>query len=429
MEWQLDCFDILKRPIVCEIPALIRHEEMIKAGQTTVATSAESLPLRTKSFMPKLKAILYEDGQIVEYLQDVQICAVEPRKSIEDLEDFNPEFLDIFMEEHALSHNPKFFYQTHGQGLWTCAFCGTINAQDVSECRQCGTGVAHQSVCSVAAISSSFAKWKKHHEEALRQQSELAQERRRKEEQEELERLATLEIEYGKKRQQSLQRALEEQQHKKSLKRKRKIWLIGIVCLIAIGIALWFLVFQDMLAYYQADKSMRSGAYYDAQGEFSALEDYRDARQRSVDAYAMAIGQLRLQDQLEGLMWVEAQGNTKAKEYVYTIAQELEAEGIYLAASQGFSSLGAYRDSEDKFLGVYRKYVQQQPSMEFRLEGYQWLLEQRYPQDALYAIALTFFEKDDADAAYPIFKALGNHKDARSYMFKLAKTLQLQSEL
>lgn len=51
--------------------------------------------------------------------------------------------------------------------------------------------------------------------------------------------------------------------------------------------------------------------------------------------------------------------------------------------------------------------------METRLKGYQWLLEQGYSQDVLYTIALEFVGNGEVKAAYPIFKALGDYKDAR----------------
>lgn len=109
--------------------------------------------------------------------------------------------------------------------------------------------------------------------------------------------------------------------------------MTGFVCLLCIGITLWFLVFQDMASYRKADKLMGPGAYYEVQVGFSALEGYKDARQRSVEAYTHAIAQLRLQDQIQGWMWLVSQGYPAVKSSMYCNADKLEAGGSYQEAS------------------------------------------------------------------------------------------------
>lgn len=219
------------------------------------------------------------------------------------------------------------------------------------------------------------------------------------------------------------------QEEANALQRAKNIWMTGFVCLLCIGITLWFLVFQDMAAYRKADKLMESGAYYEAQVAFSALDGYKDAMQRSVEAYAHAIAQLRLRDQIQGWMWLASQGYPAADSSIYSIADKLEAEGSYQEAFQGFLALDTYKDSEDRFLSSYRKFVQQQPEMDFRLEGYQWLLEQRYSQETLYTIVVGLLETNGTNSAYPMFKVLGEYKDASSMVDRLASVLHKKKEL
>lgn len=93
--------DILKKPIASEYPVYVRHEAVLGAGKTTVASTERDLPSRTKSFIPKLVVVLFEDSQIVEFDTAMQTRAVGQRNPIEGLVGFDPEFLLSYQEEHS----------------------------------------------------------------------------------------------------------------------------------------------------------------------------------------------------------------------------------------------------------------------------------------------------------------------------------------
>ena len=186
-----------------------------------------------------------------------------------------------------------------------------------------------------------------------------------------------------------------------------------IIFLLVIAIILWaFLVGRNIGAYGRANSFLESGDFYEAYEEFAALEGYKDARERSLEAYTKYILQMGLADQVEGWKWLASQGIAEAPEAVYSLSGKLEAEGSFLQAFQGFRFLGEYKDSDARFLDAYRKFVQQEPSLDFRLEGYQWLLDQGYSQEAFYDYAVAFLKDGDLNGAYPLFKVLGNFKDA-----------------
>ncbi len=416
MEWELECFDILRRPILCESPMFVRHEVKLEAGQSTIATTDGILPSRTKSFIPKLSVVLYQDAQIVEFAKDAKTYAVDPRKVIEEFEGFEAEFLVSFQNDYGLPKSPKYIHETNDQGVWTCAFCGTRNEVASYECRLCGTSISHQKPCTHASVESGLSVWVQQQEEISRQEAQLFEIQRQKAEQEAEDR----KLRQEQARQEALAQRIRDEKEQKVRQRKKNIWMNSIVGLVVVGILLWvFLVGRDMSAYNFASYLLESGAYYEAQERFAALEDYKDARQRSIDAYAkykqeyaQSIHTLSLQDQQIGWKWLASQEYPDAKGSVYSTSDQLEAKGEYLQAFEGFKFLGDYKDAYTRFLEAYRKFVQQQPSLDFRLEGYQWLLDQGYSQEALYDYAVSFAKNNNLNAAYPLFKALGNYKDA-----------------
>lgn len=142
-EWLLECLDILKRPIASEYPVYVRHEAVLAAGKTTVASTEGDLPSRAKSFISKLIVVLFEDSQIVEFDTAMQTRAVGPRNPIEGLGGFDPEFLVSYQEEHSFVEGSMCFYEVHAQEICTCAFCCTSNRSDSIACRLCGESLTH----------------------------------------------------------------------------------------------------------------------------------------------------------------------------------------------------------------------------------------------------------------------------------------------
>lgn len=409
MEWELELFDILKRPIVGETQVLVRHEETLEAGQSAVATTDKVLPSRTKSFIPKLTAVLYEDGQILQYDKDAQAYAVEPRKEVEELEGFEAGFPGFFQQKHGLPGVPKYIHETDVQGIWTCAFCGSRNGVQNSICRLCGIPLAHQELCTGSVMGEELVEWAQQREASRLQEAEQCRLLREKAEQEARE----LRKEQEKARQVALAQKQQIRQEQEAKAHKKDIWLTVIIFLLVIAIILWaFLVGRNIGAYGRANSFLESGDFYEAYEEFAALEGYKDARERSLEAYTKYILQMGLADQVEGWKWLASQGIAEAPEAVYSLSGKLEAEGSFLQAFQGFRSLGEYKDSDARFLDAYRKFVQQEPSLDFRLEGYQWLLDQGYSQEAFYDYAVAFLKDGDPNGAYPLFKVLGNFKDA-----------------
>jgi len=147
MEWELECFDILKRPIVCKSPVLVQHEKILKTGQTTVAITEKNLPSKTRSFKPWLVAVLYENEQIAKFTKDIKISSVSPRKEIKELEIPEDDIIVFFQEEHSLPIKQQYIYDTNIEGIWTCAFCGSRNKEDFLKCRCCGIDLEIQKMC------------------------------------------------------------------------------------------------------------------------------------------------------------------------------------------------------------------------------------------------------------------------------------------
>ncbi|MDY0290598.1 MAG: hypothetical protein RBR15_17380 [Sphaerochaeta sp.] len=424
MEWELELFDILKRPIVNETQVLVRHEQILEAGQSAVATTDKVLPSRTKSFIPRLAVVLYEDGQILQYDKDAQVYAVDPRKEVEGFEGFEAGFPEFFQKKYSLPSMPKYMYGTDVQGIWTCAFCGSRNKGQGATCRRCGTACEHQQLCTGSVMGEELVVWAQQQEESRLQEAEHFRVLREKAEQDARE----LQKEQERARQVALAQKLRIKQVQEAKARKKNIWMTVIVLLLVVAIIVWaLLVGRNIGAYGRANSFLESGAYYEAYEEFAALEGYKDARERSLEAYTKYIPLMGLADQVEGWKWLASQGVAEAYEELYSISGKLETEGSFLQAFQGFRSLGEYKDSDARFLDAYRKFVHQQPSLEFRLEGYQWLVGHGYSQELLYDLA--FSQRNDASAAYPIFMALGDYKDALGFCDELEVELGLGNPL
>lgn len=143
MVWQLDCIDLLDKPISGFVPVTIRHEELVKRGELVSLKSDIPLPKGTKRFIPHLKTVLFQDGNVIEYPDNLKKVLIEKQKEIPS-EYF--ELLKIYSSDNHFSILPKYFYDKHESGIWSCAFCGTRNLENVIKCRYCDIGLEGQNL-------------------------------------------------------------------------------------------------------------------------------------------------------------------------------------------------------------------------------------------------------------------------------------------
>lgn len=185
----------------------------------------------------------------------------------------------------------------------------------------------------------------------------IEQERLRREETErirreekERERLRTEEVEKIRRE----EKAKLQREQEKVLRRKGKKWLIGFIGVLLVGVSLWFLAFQDMVAYQQANTLMESGSYFEAYEEFSALDGYRDAKEKSWEAYRLYNQQQPgMGNRLEGFQWLLEQGYSK--DTLYNLAMGFVENDDFNAAYPIFKVLVDDKDVQQKTLDSYAK--------------------------------------------------------------------------
>jgi hypothetical protein len=160
-EWELICKDILDRSLDTVV---VKSDSKI-APQESTGIDSISLPEHTRYFIPKLLAVVYDTKEIVKMTERVLINEVTDRNLINRLQSFDEELLKNYQKDKNLPDIPKFVYERYTNGIWTCAFCGTRNASEHSECHICEIGTDLSSVpgriVTFSAKSGILGHWKR----------------------------------------------------------------------------------------------------------------------------------------------------------------------------------------------------------------------------------------------------------------------------
>jgi uncharacterized repeat protein (TIGR02543 family) len=151
---------------------------------------------------------------------------------IEGIDGYHKDAIINYQKTHGLSKPPQYLFEKTGEGIWTCAFCGTRNQKNAAECRLCSVGISQQKLCSKEAIEQVFSDWKLHLEqkaEERRIQLELEEKNRQEEEQ--------------RRKEEKERKALERQElaeikRKKTRARFKKLAKVFFVLVVVSGVGL-----------------------------------------------------------------------------------------------------------------------------------------------------------------------------------------------
>lgn len=228
-QWQVKCFDILKKPILTEIPITIRHEYKLGPNEAATVKSSGYLPSGTRSFIPYLQAVLFADQTVEEFPENQDVIFLSPKMRIPDLSRVNKSAIRFHLDNVGIRNLPMYLHDRSHEGIWTCAFCGTRNMVDSTECTACHSLLSQSEHCTREKLEQADVEYGIH-------QSLLAEERRKKEEEEakakaEREEKARIERE-EKERIERLER--EEQERIARIKQKKRDNRLSIVILIFI---------------------------------------------------------------------------------------------------------------------------------------------------------------------------------------------------
>ena len=210
--------------------------------------------------------------------------------------------------------------------LWRC-FCGTINHKGESVCYKCG-----------CAPSFDFNVMVERRNQRVMEEYEKAQQREKD--------LAV---------------------KKKKSRKLAAIILSTVMTIIGVALLLTFVIFPNS-RYKNANNLLRNGKYDEAAEAFRALGDYKDSKDKAIEAenekkYSEAM------DSLAGGDFKNAESvfldlndykdsKKKAKEAKYKWAEERLENGYYDIAEKAFTELKSYDDSETRVKEVkYRKAV------------------------------------------------------------------------
>jgi|GEM_PF-3390432 len=442
-QWQLRCFDILKKPILTEIPVSIRHELKFGPTETVTVRSSDNLPSGTRSFTPYLKAVLYADQTVEEFPDDESLISLRPKTKIAEVAGFSESALLYYQQKKDLSSIPRFLYEENGEGVWTCSFCGTRNKKGAAECRLCSTGLAQQEICSKENIVQSFvdhSMYLEHLEEEKRKQQE--EEERKRLDEEERKRIEEEELKAQEEKKAQEEREIEELEEKKRTARNKKIGLIAIIMLVlgGIGYTVWTTVLEDIYLYGKAKNLVASGNYYQGYTIYAGLGGYKDSKDQSLEAlrtilesdnssgigllvtpkpvntiskitklteqritgyqwllrsgypqvkvfesFAMVLARTPSEeDRTAGWRWLDSQGYVEAKPSLYKIARGMVEAGRYYAGYELYGSLGSFADSKDRSFEAYRGFLELDSSAQLRIDGYQWLLDNGYAEEKVF---------------------------------------------
>jgi uncharacterized repeat protein (TIGR02543 family) len=389
-QWQVKCFDILKKPILTEIPITIRHEYKLGPNEAATVKSSGYLPSGTRSFIPYLQAVLFADQTVEEFPENQDVIFLSPKMRIPDLSRVNKSAIRFHLDNVGIRNLPMYLHDRSHEGIWTCAFCGTRNMVDSTECTACHSLLSQSEHCTREKLEQADVEYGIH-------QSLLAEERRKKEEEEakakaEREEKARIERE-EKERIERLER--EEQERIARIKQKKRDNRLSIVILIFIILGvlsalLWNYKLKPMNEYRVAQEYYKAGAYSKAHQAFEQLGDYKDAKQQSLDAYAEYLetesaegfrvegydwlldnsypkevvfesfpkvfdATIDLEARLKGWIWLESKGYENAKERMYTLASDMVSNGRFLDAHGIYSLLGEFEDAQKNALALLRK--------------------------------------------------------------------------
>ena len=420
MEWQLACFDILNKPILTDSPVKIRHEEHFSPKQTVTVSTTGSIPFGTRSFTPYLKAVLYGDQEIEEFSDGIETTNVGPKTEIRQNNDYDGQGLSSYQQNHGLKEMPVYYYEKNDEGIWTCAFCGTRNKKDAAKCRLCSMEISQQELCSRKAIEQVFGDWKQY----LEQKSEERRLQREEEEKIRLEETQKRKAEEELKAQEERKLAEKKRNRTKACLKKLAIIILALVVVSGIGLVMWNTVFENMYLYGEAKDYAEDDDYKLAIQNYWLLWSYRDSKDQLFDSYQklfeseqsvkvqedvyqrlldrrydkekifIAFAQslptlVSEEEQIEGWRWLETKGYSGAKEGLYKIAQNMVMGGRYYKGYELYASLGGYEDAQGRSLEGYIQYLEAESfdtnlSNISLIEGYQWLLDNGYPQGKIY---------------------------------------------
>ncbi|NCB72109.1 MAG: hypothetical protein EOM45_10105, partial [Clostridia bacterium] len=403
MEWHIRCYDMLKKLIPLEQPVIIRSERSLKVRGNAIIEQAGSLPPDTRYFLPYLRAVVFEDDEIVEYPEGLMESDASTKNEIEQIEDVEYKCITAFIQRNNPQNEPRFLFVSHPTGVWTCAYCGTRNKAGEETCRCCAATVEGQSEYSKAALETFSLIWKDEQEQKAKQKK--AEYERQEQERRDAHEQFLLEKE--KKIQEEKNRRAE---RKKAILKYGLLGLLILIVVIGLGFSLWKGVFEKRYLYNQASNSYENSQFYESYKMFSLLEEFKDSKQQSFRSYrgylesnsdinTMLAGYQWLldngdsaanvyasfetalsaisneEDLLDGWSWLISVGYPEAKEKLYSIANQAIKTKGYLTAFKIFSSLTDYKDAPLKSKEAYRFYLASVNDIDLQIKGYGWLLD------------------------------------------------------
>jgi uncharacterized repeat protein (TIGR02543 family) len=403
MEWHIHCFDMLRKVISVDQPVIIRSEMPIKVKSNAIIEQTGSLPQDTKYFLPYLRAVVFEDDEIIEYPEGLIESDASAKNEIEQVEDVDYYCITAFRQRNNPQKEPRFLFISHPTGVWTCVYCGTRNKKDDGACRCCSASIDGQEEYSKAELDSYSLTWEieKRQKEEQRKAEYERQEQERREAEEQLRLRNKLQLQEEKDRQ--------AERNKKILKFSL-FGLISLILLAGLSFVLWKGVLENQYLYKQASITYKDQQFYESYKKFSALGNFKDSKQQSFSSYrkylesisnigTMIAGYQWLlengdssanvydsfeatlskvtskEDLLLGWSWLISVGYPEAKEKLYFISNEAIKEKDYLYAFELFSSLTDYKDAPSKSMEAYRYYLASVNDIDLQIKGYEWLLD------------------------------------------------------
>ncbi len=197
----------------------------------------------------------------------------------------------------------------------------------------------------------------------------------------------------------------------------------------------WFRDTKTLRAYIAADEKLQQGDYDAARKGFSALGDFRDARDRLTDVDYRQGGALLKSgalDEAEKLLGELAQRDYKdsaelLREARYEQAKKALEAGDLDGASAKLTALSGYKDA-DTLLGDIRyrqakslleakNYDQAQPLVD-ALVAAGYTGSQELAKELSYQKAVVLYNSGLFAEALPLFKALGGYQDAEQFILE-----------
>jgi len=135
-EWELKGFDVLHRPICPGNPLLVKVHATIEQNES-VSSGFFKLPEEFFDVEVNLAAVVYTEGQVEYMPETVNRYKKPPLKKLGEVESKEfTSFVVDFLKDKGVQATPKYFHDST-DGCWNCAFCGAINSQKNSSCRNC----------------------------------------------------------------------------------------------------------------------------------------------------------------------------------------------------------------------------------------------------------------------------------------------------